>query len=67
MLFRSMHVFGVGPGREVGTIKVAIREAILEGDIPNEFEAAYEFMLKKGRELGLEQKHSVVSSESKKE
>ena len=62
-----MHVFGVGPGREVGTIKVAIREAILEGDIPNEFEAAYEFMLKKGRELGLEQKHSVVSSESKKE
>jgi poly(A) polymerase len=63
-----MHVFGVRPGREVGIIKAAIREAILEGDIPNEFEAAYEYMLKKGFELGLEQKRKLETSlQTKKE
>ncbi len=48
-----MNTFNLLPSKEVGTIKDAIREAILEGDIPNERKAAFEFMLKKGKEIGL--------------
>jgi len=45
--------FGISPGKEVGIIKNAIREAILDGVIQNSHDEAYELMLKKGRELGL--------------
>lgn len=48
-----MKTFNLKPSREIGMIKDAIKEAILEGDIPNEYEAAHTFMLKKGIDLGL--------------
>lgn len=48
-----MEVFGLTPGKNVGIIKDAIREAILDGIIPNQFDAAYAFMLEKGAALNL--------------
>ncbi|TJY32857.1 CCA tRNA nucleotidyltransferase [Pontimicrobium aquaticum] len=48
-----MKTFNLKPSKEIGVIKEAIKEAILEGDIPNEFDAAYNLMLKEGAKLGL--------------
>jgi putative nucleotidyltransferase with HDIG domain len=48
-----MKAFNLKPCREIGQIKEAIKEAILEGEIPNEKEASYNFMITKGKELGL--------------
>ena len=48
-----MNTFGIGPSKAVGEIKDCIREAILDGNIPNTTDAATELMLKKGEELGL--------------
>jgi poly(A) polymerase len=48
-----METFALTPGREVGIIKDAIKDAILDGIIHNDFEEAYAFMLQKASELGL--------------
>lgn len=48
-----MRIFELTPCREVGTLKSSIKDAILDGKIPNEHDAAYEFMLKKAAEMGL--------------
>jgi poly(A) polymerase len=49
-----MKAFGITAGPAVGIIKTAIREAILDGLIPNEYPSAYRLMVEEGRKLGLE-------------
>tara|TARA_X000000950_G_scaffold210763_1_gene253436 strand:+ start:2955 stop:4421 length:1467 start_codon:yes stop_codon:yes gene_type:complete len=48
-----MKHFNLKPCKEIGVIKEAIKEAILEGEIPNDYEAAFNLMLRKGNEIGL--------------
>jgi len=49
-----MDTFNIKPGPAVGEIKTAIREAILDGNLENDFDKAYQFMLAEGKKLGLE-------------
>ncbi len=51
-----MQTFGLTPGPEIGILKEAIKEAILEGNISNDYEEARAFMLMRGKELGLKAK-----------
>ena len=49
-----MDTFNLKPCKEVGLVKMAIREAILDGKIGNDYDQAFAFMLEKGNQLGLE-------------
>lgn len=51
-----MEVFDLQPCREIGLLKSAIKDAILDGVVLNEHDSAYSFMLERARELGLEPK-----------
>jgi poly(A) polymerase len=53
-----METFKLGPCREVGIIKTAIKDAILEGEIHNDYNEAFAFMMKKAEELGLKSENS---------
>ncbi len=55
-----MSTFGIAPCREIGDIKQAIKDAILDGKIPNEYEPARQMMLEIGKEMGLK---AVVNGE----
>lgn len=48
-----MELFNLKPSREIGVLKEAVKEAILEGEIPNEYQAAYDFVVKRAEKLGL--------------
>jgi len=48
-----IETFGLKPSREVGIMKEIIREAILEGIIPNEYQPAFDFMVEEGKKMGL--------------
>ena len=48
-----MAIFNLQPSLEIGVLKEAVKEAILEGEIPNEYQAAYNFVLKRAEKLGL--------------
>ncbi len=48
-----MELFNLKPSREIGILKEAVKEAILEGEIPNEYQAAYDFVIKRAAKLGL--------------
>lgn len=58
-----MDTFGIRPGPKIGEIKTAIREAILEGEIENTFDAAYTFMIEEGKKLGLSPERENRSEE----
>jgi poly(A) polymerase len=48
-----MKTFNIAPGREVGIIKTAIKDAILDGVIQNDFDQAFRYMMEQGEKLGL--------------
>lgn len=48
-----MEIFNLKPSREIGILKEAVKEAILEGEIPNEYESAYNFVVEKAEKMGL--------------
>jgi putative nucleotidyltransferase with HDIG domain len=51
-----METFNLRPSKEIGILKEAIKEAILEGEIHNDYDEAYRFMLMKAKQMGLKRK-----------
>jgi putative nucleotidyltransferase with HDIG domain len=49
-----MKIFNLRPSKEIGILKESIKEAILEGEIPNNYQSAYDYMMEKAKVLGLE-------------
>ncbi len=64
-----MHIFGIPPSQPIKVLKEAIKDAILDGKIPNDRQAAYEFMLPLAREIGLNQINPLpeICTESQKD
>jgi poly(A) polymerase len=48
-----MEIFGLAPGMEVGRLKSSIKDAILDGVIPNEYDDAYKYLVEKAKKIGL--------------
>jgi poly(A) polymerase len=48
-----MQLFQIGPCAEIGTLKTKIKDAILEGVIPNEYDAAYVYLMEIAAEIGM--------------
>lgn len=48
-----MKIFDIKPSKEIGILKEAVKEAILDGEIPNNYDQAYDFVIKKAAKLGL--------------
>lgn len=51
-----MEIFGLTPSAEVGRLKSSVKDAILDGVIPNEYEAAFQYLIEKAKKIGLEPK-----------
>jgi len=48
-----MEIFGLTPGKEIGRLKSSIKDAIMDGVIPNEYDAAYNYLVEKAKKMGL--------------
>ena len=55
-----MEIFNLPPSREIGQLKESIKEAILEGEILNDYDSAYQYMMKKAEKLGLSPVHPKI-------
>ena len=62
-----MQAFRLPPCREIGVLKTALKDAILDGVVPNEREAAWQFVLDKAEEMGLETNLSFTQVDTPEE
>jgi len=56
-------LFNLRPSREIGILKAAVKDAILDGVIPNEHDKALEFVIEKAKELGLQVQGDITKSD----